>query len=282
MWKTTGTGHGFGVSFGKKFQEEEFMSPNLRIPGIAFLLCLANTALAQTFTSDHPGQYTQEEIAAGSRVYNSQCQLCHGRNGDQISGIDLRRGIFRATRADEDLARIISTGTAAGMPPAVLSPADLTGVIAFIRAGFDGSASIQVGDATRGKALFEGKGECGSCHRVGATGPIFAPPLNDIGMARAPAALERSIRAPDSAMMPINRPVRITMREGAIINGRRLNEDTATVQVIDDSERLHSIDKRDIRTLEVSTESTMPAYAGRLTEEEIADLVGYLLTLRTR
>jgi putative heme-binding domain-containing protein len=258
------------------------MFPMNRIVGFALLLSVANTAFAQTFTSDHPGQYTQEEIAAGSRVYSSQCQLCHGRDGDQISGIDLRRGIFRATRADEDLARIISTGTAAGMPPAVLSPADLTGVIAFMRAGFDGSASIQVGDAARGKSLFDGKGECGSCHRVGASGPIFAPPLNDIGMARAPAALERSIRAPTSAMMPINRPVRIVLREGATINGRRLNEDTATVQVIDDSERLLSLDKRDIRTMEVATESTMPAYAGRLTDDEIADLVAYLLTLRTR
>jgi hypothetical protein len=82
--------------------------------------------------------------------------------------------------------------------------------------------------------------------------------------------------------MPINRPVRIVLREGATINGRRLNEDTATVQVIDDSERLLSLDKRDIRTMEVATESTMPAYAGRLTDDEIADLVAYLLTLRTR
>ena len=258
------------------------MLPLTRIMSFALLICATDCALAQVFTSDHPGQYTQEEIAAGSRVYSAQCQICHGRNGDQVSGIDLRRGLFRQTRADEDLARIISTGTAAGMPPIALSPADLTGIIAFMRAAFDGTASIQVGDAARGKVLFEGKGECSSCHRVGTTGPITAPPLNDIGMARAPAALERSIREPDSAMMPINRPVRIGMHDGTIINGRRLNEDTATLQIIDESERLRSIAKRNIRTLEVSTVSTMPAYANRLTDTEIADLVGYLLTLRTR
>ena len=112
--------------------------------------------------------------------------------------------------------------------------------------------------------------------------PLLAPPLNDIGLARAPAALERSIRDPSSAMMPINRPVRVEMLDGTKIDGRRLNEDTATVQLIDASEHLHSIAKRDIRTLDVATTSTMPAYADRLTDEEIADLVGYLLTLRTR
>ena len=49
----------------------------------------------QLLNQDHPGQYSQEDIAAGSRVYGAQCSQCHGRDGDQISGIDLRRGLFR-------------------------------------------------------------------------------------------------------------------------------------------------------------------------------------------
>jgi cytochrome c oxidase cbb3-type subunit III len=249
---------------------------------LALVVAAAGPASAQNFTSDHPGQYTQDEIAAGARIYSAQCQLCHGRDGDQISGIDLRRGIFRATRDDADLARVISTGTPAGMPPFVLPAADLTGIIAYMRAAFDGTASIAVGDAARGKVLFDGKGNCGSCHRVGASGPRVAPPLNDIGLARAPAALERSIREPSSAMLPINRPVQIVMNDSSSISGRRLNEDTATVQLIDANEQLRSIAKRDIRTLDVTTISPMPAYADVLTDAEISDLVGYLLTLKTR
>jgi putative heme-binding domain-containing protein len=249
---------------------------------LAFLMGAAGPTAAQSFTADHPGQYTQEEIAAGSRVYSAQCQFCHGRDGDQVSGIDLRRGVFRQALADEDLARVISTGTAAGMPPIALSAADLTGIVAYMRAAFDGTASIQVGDASRGKALFDGKGACATCHRVGTNGPRVAPPLNDIGLARTPAALERSIRDPSSAMLPINRPVRIVTSDGNTIVGRRLNEDTATVQLIDANEQLRSIDKRSIRTMEVDTNSPMPAFADRLTDEEISDLVGYLLTLRVR
>lgn len=257
------------------------MVPLLRTVLLAFLAGAAGPALAQVFTSDHPGQYTQEEIAAGSRIYSAQCQFCHGRDGDQISGIDLRRGVFRQTRDDADLARVISTGTPAGMPPFALSAADLTGIIAYMRAAFDGTASIQVGDAAHGKELFVSSA-CDSCHRVGATGPLLAPPLNDIGLARTPAALERSIRDPSSGMMPINRAVRIVMNDGSGISGRRLNEDTATVQLIDDGERLRSVAKRDIATMRIDTNSAMPPYADRLTDAEISDLVAYLLTLRTR
>jgi len=247
----------------------------------ALLTCADRTsALAQLLTQDHPGQYSQEDIATGSRLYGAQCNQCHGRDGDQISGIDLRRRVFRRSSTDEDLARVITSGTPGGMPPFRLQPAELTGLVAYIRAGFDTTSAVRLGDAPRGRAIFDGKGACGSCHRVAAQGPRLAPDLSDIGLARGPAALERSVREPSSAMLPINRPVRIVTKTGTVIRGRRLNEDTATVQLLDDRERLVSIAKRDVRTFDVETVSPMPAYAGRLNESEIADVVAYLLTLR--
>jgi putative heme-binding domain-containing protein len=166
------------------------------------------------------------------------------------------------------------------MPAFKLEPADLTAIIAYVRSGFDTSASIRVGDATRGRAVFQGKGECGTCHRVAGRGPRSAPDLSDIGVARAPAMLDRSVRDPSSALLPINRPVRIVMRDGRTILGRRLNEDTHTVQLIDEHENLVSVMKKDIQTFNVTKESAMPAYVGRLTDNEIADVVVYLLTLR--
>jgi putative heme-binding domain-containing protein len=213
-------------------------------------------------------------------VYGAQCNQCHGRDGDQISGIDLRRGLFRRSATDEDLARVITNGTSAGMPPFKLTASELTGIVAFIRAGFDTTASVRVGEPSRGRVIFEGKGACGTCHRVAGRGPRAAPDLSDIGISRAPAALERSLRDPSSAMLPINRPVRIVTKDGRTIRGRRLNEDTYTVQILDEEERLLSIAKRDVRTMNVDTKSTMPAYADRLTKDEIADVVAYLLTLR--
>jgi mono/diheme cytochrome c family protein len=52
------------------------------------------------------------------------------------------------------------------------------------------------------------------------------------------------------------------------------------VQVIDDKERLVSIIKKDVRSFDVAKESAMPAYSDKLSNDEIADVVAYLLTLR--
>ena len=245
------------------------------------LLGLSPSAGAQTVIADHPGQYTQADIATGYDVYRTQCAQCHGVSGDQVSGIDLRRRIFKRSSTDEDLARVITSGVpGTGMPPHALKAVELTGVVAYIRAGFDQTMDVTVGDATRGRGLFEGKGECGSCHRVRGHGPRSAPDLSDIGLARTPAALRRTLVEPSSAMVPINRPVRIVTRDGRTIRGRRLNEDTYTVQLLDADEKLLSISKSDIRTLVVDTTSPMPSYGTRLTADEIADVLAYLLTLR--
>jgi putative heme-binding domain-containing protein len=250
---------------------------------LIFAAAVVLTALgaASPAAQDH-GQYTPADIDAGSRVYNRQCASCHGPNGDQVSGIDLRRQQFRRASSDEDLARVITTGAAGGaMPPFALQPAELTGVVAFIRAGFDlTSRPVRVGSAARGREIVAGKGECMSCHRINGVGSRVAPDLSDIALARNVEALHRSLTDPDSGMMPINRPVRITMKDGRTITGRRLNEDTFTMQLIDDKERLHSLAKSDMRTYAVETKSPMPAFAGKLTDAEIADVIAYLLTLR--
>jgi putative heme-binding domain-containing protein len=232
--------------------------------------------------ADHGAQYSQAEIAAGYRVYSSQCVQCHGGNGDGISGVDLRRGVFRRAASDEDLGRVITGGIpgGAGMPPFKLEPAELAGVIAFIRAGFDQTASVRVGDAARGRALYDGKGDCAACHRVRGRGALAAPDLSGVALTRTVAALQRSLVEPTTAMVPANRPLRIVTRSGETIDGRRLNEDTYTVQLLDARGRLRSLPKSDIRTLTYASASSMPSYGSRLTPDEIADLVGYLASLR--
>jgi hypothetical protein len=81
-------------------------------------------------------------------------------------------------------------------------------------------------------------------------------------------------------MMPINRPVRVVSKDGTTIAGRRLNEDTYTVQIIDEREKLHSLLKADIKELTISTTSPMPSYRGKLSDGELADVLAYLLTLK--
>jgi putative heme-binding domain-containing protein len=231
-------------------------------------------------TQDH--QYSSEDIQAGSRLYLGQCQQCHGQTGDTVQGIDLRRGQFRRAMSDEDLRRTISIGVpGTGMPPFTFQQGELDGLVAFIRAGFDVSGTaVKVGEAAKGQPLFEGKGACATCHRVNGKGPRVAPDLSDIGSLRSPAQIFRSLTNPVSQMMPINKPIRIVTRDGRTLRGRRLNEDTYTVQIIDEQERLVSLDKTDIRELEVLKTSPMPAATKTLSNEELSDLIAYLLSLR--
>jgi hypothetical protein len=81
-------------------------------------------------------------------------------------------------------------------------------------------------------------------------------------------------------MIPINRPVRAVTRDRRIYNGRRLNEDTYTVQMMDEQGRLVSLAKADLQEFTVLLESPMPAYRSKLTSGEVADLVAYLLSLK--
>jgi len=240
------------------------------------------TLIAQTSSQDHQSQYSAIDIETGSRLYAGQCQLCHGPGGDLVAGVDLRRGRFRRALSDVEIGRVIRTGVpTAGMPGFALQPSEVDGLIAFIRAGFDVNATaVRVGNAAPGQALFEGKGRCGSCHAVDGNGPRVAPDLGDIGATRSPSAIQRSVVDPTSAMLPINRPVRIVTRDGRTFRGRRLNEDTYTVQLIDDQERLVSLAKADLREYEVGTSSPMPSFAKTFNADELADLVAYLVSLK--
>jgi putative heme-binding domain-containing protein len=162
-----------------------------------------------------------------------------------------------------------------------LQPNELRALVAFIRAGFDpASASVRVGDAARGRALFEGRAECASCHRVAGRGPRLAPDLSDIGAIRTLAALQRALIAPTESLWPIHRPVRLVTRAGITLRGRRLNEDTYTVQVIDEQENLRSFHKSELSELSVETTARMPSYAERLTADELADVIAYLVSLK--
>jgi cytochrome c oxidase cbb3-type subunit III len=242
------------------------------------------TVAAQNPAAAHPGEYAPADIAYGARLYDAQCTTCHGATGDAVGGVDLRSGKFRNAVTDQDLVRVITNGIpGTGMQAFKLDSAEIAGILAFLRNmnSFD-RGSVKPGDPRRGRTTFEGKGECGRCHRVGAQGSRVAPDLSDIGATRSAGSLLRSVTDPSSQMMPINRPVRVVTRDGRVVNGRRLNEDTYTVQLLDDNEKLVSLTKTDLREYTILTVSPMPSYKNRLTEDELADVVAYLLSLKGR
>ena len=52
------------------------------------------------------------------------------------------------------------------------------------------------------------------------------------------------------------------------------------MQLIDEQERLVSLDKTDIRELELAKTSPMPPATTTLSNDELPDVIGYLLSLK--
>lgn len=238
---------------------------------------------APLLAQEHAGQYAQADIQYGSAIYTAQCTPCHGVTGDQIGGVNLRSGRFRRVSTDDELRGILTSGiVGTGMPAFKFDPSEITGIIAYLRnMGAVDAKSVAVGDARRGQTLFEAKGACATCHRVNGTGALKGPNLSEIGGMRPASALEASLLDPNRAMLPVNRFVRVVTKEGKVMTGRRLNEDTYTVQLIDEqSERLVSVVKADLREYKVLTTSPMPSYQDKLSSGELADVLAYLLSLK--
>ena len=262
-------------------------SAGLRRVTLGSLLALAafvSMNPVDTAGQDHVGQYAQGDVLKGSHVYTTQCAVCHGLAGNAVATVDLRQGRFRTAVSDDDLKRVIRAGVpAAGMPPTKIEDAELTAVVAFIRAGMDATGSaltVNVGDAARGRILAHGKAQCLKCHRINDEGGRSGPDLSAVGSSRSPASLHLSLIEPSKAMLPINRPIRAVTKAGEVMTGRRLNEDTYSVQIADEEGRLVSVLKSDLREFRVLTTSPMPSYKDVLTQEEIADVFAYLLSLK--
>jgi len=249
--------------------------------GIVLSTIGLTVASAQSLPRDNP--YTSADIAYGATVYAAKCVTCHGPQGDGIGSVNLRSGTFRNAVIDRDLERFIRTGSSAGMPAFALDAADMAGIVAYLRNmnAFD-AATVRTGDESRGRTIVAGKGGCTTCHRIEQDGSRVAPNLSDIGAVRSAGSLQRSLVDPTNQMMPINRPVRLVTKDGQTINGRRLNEDTYTLQIIDEREELHTVQKANLREFTIVKTSPMPSYKGKLSDDEIGDVVAYLLSLKGR
>lgn len=220
------------------------------------------------------------DVEAGNSRYMNICASCHGQDGDQVAGVDLGHGKFRRANNDRDLVNIIRNGIPGTGMPANKMPEDAaSAVVAYLHsmAADNARNTSAAGDPARGAALFQGKGDCMSCHRIGTNGSRLGPDLTEIGRLRRSAELERSIVDPDAEIAPQNRFARVVTQDGTTVTGRLLNHDAFTVLLMDNKEQLRAFDRTTLREFTIDDKhSTMPSYRGRLSDREISDLVSYL------
>lgn len=263
----------------KTFQPHRCLSPLLH----KFLILLCAVILVPLIAGAQT--YNQSDIDAGAALYQAQCYSCHGA-GDGVPGVDLRTGQFRHAASDHDLLAIIRNGIPGTAMPSHgdLSGKEIVSLVAYIRNMRDYDAqAVKIGNPETGRQLFEGAGHCLDCHRVNGKGSRLALDLSDTGALHPAVFLERALLNPqaDEAIEPQNHFVRAVTENGLVITGRRINEDTFSIQLMDEQQNLVSLEKANLKSLTVIKGPEMPSLKGKLSDEQIGDLVAYLLSLKT-
>jgi putative heme-binding domain-containing protein len=142
-------------------------------------------------------------------------------------------------------------------------------------------ADVAAGDAARGRALMESN-SCFDCHRIADRGSRLGPNLSDIGGRRTPDRLRQALVVPDEEVLPENRFVRLVTKQGDTITGRLLNQDAFSIQLITPKEELKTYMRTTLREYAIVDKGLMPSVEGKLTDQQIGDIVAYLASLKER
>lgn len=222
-----------------------------------------------------------EELAQGQRLFDIHCSRCHGLGGVGGEGPNLMRENLRRATTDEALVAIVDEGIeGTDMPGAwTLNEREIRGVAAYVRSLGVVAREDLPGDPARGRDLYDAT-LCSTCHVVDGEGIAFGPDLTDIGLLRGSEHLRESIRDPAAAVAARYRTVLVEDAGGAEIMGVRMNEDTFTIQILDQAGRLRSFRKTEIRRFELLPEESMMMSYADFRDDELDDLVAYLATLR--
>lgn len=134
------------------------------------------------------------------------------------------------------------------------------------------------GDASNGQTVFMGK--CIICHKNGAVGNEIGPDLSSIGQKFAKPAMLDAIIHPNASIVFGYEPVMIKTKAGQAFYGFVLSEGETTV-LKDMTGKKIVIGPDDIENKEKMKTGFMPGAASiGLTEQDLADLSTYLLTLK--
>jgi putative heme-binding domain-containing protein len=225
--------------------------------------------------------------ARGKRLFEGQCARCHGIQGGGGTGANLRRPKLRHAADDKSLFDLIRSGIpGAGMPGTfAMTDNEVRDVVAYVRSLGRITPEPLPGDPDKGRLIY-GKAECGTCHIVAGKGGSLGPDLSDVGARRGALFLRGAMlhpgqdRAVTSEGYATHVPVLATTKDGRVLTGLRVNEDTFTIQLRDANNRLYSLRKSDLEELYKLDGSLMPAYEKTLSPSDIDHVVSYLASLK--
>jgi len=152
------------------------------------------------------------------------------------------------------------------------------------KATLDASLALLArGDRDRGELLFlrsQGAG-CGKCHSLDQAKNGFGPNLSSIGLRANARHIVQSIVEPSAVITEGFNQLTVVTDQGRVISGVLLEESGLTLSLGQSSGERVDIPKSAIEERNTSHVSAMPEMAENLTQQQVADLATFLLSMRT-
>ena len=213
-------------------------------------------------------------VEAGKQIYMGSCSGCHGATGEGSQGPSLLSG--RASRLpDRTLFHSIQKGLpGTSMPSFPMADEKVLQVAAFVRSLTVPAIAAQVtGDPERGRQAFFGTGRCATCHMILGRGGYPGPDLSNIGAERTAPQLRESVMKPSARIAEGYRSVTALLKSGRTVQGVAKNHNNYSVQILDNSGKLHLLSREEIAKLDLMEASMMPAVSDA---NEALHLVAFL------
>ena len=129
------------------------------------------------------------------------------------------------------------------------------------------------GDIVLGKEVFTKN--CIVCHTLDGQGGKVGPELTGVG-ARPKADILMQILDPNRSVEGTFREWSATSNDGELVSGRLMTESTTTVEILDTTGKLHTLQRKDLKKLTVSEKGIMPEGFEVLKPEELTSVIEYL------
>jgi len=254
----------------------------VRLPLV--LLCLACFAGGQEPVEKEKGETNPlegrpEAVAAGQKLFATACSGCHGLHGEGGRGPNLADGHLTRDVSDKKLFNSIRKGVrGTPMPPFDLPEEKIWQLLAYVRSlSAPAFGSPVPGDPQAGQVIFFGKGGCSDCHTILGRGHFLGPDLSNVGMTRSWKQLRDALLDPKSRSTTGYQGVTVITQAGATITGILRNNSNYALEIQDTQGNLHLLLMEEVREVRYKANSLMPDnYAGRLTQEEIDNVLAYL------
>jgi cytochrome c oxidase cbb3-type subunit III len=276
------------------------------------ILCSANTLFLQAFiivgiplnmAAQNPLAGDPNAAKAGEYEFRINCALCHGlgaRGGGR--GPDLTRAQKKHAHNDAEMFQVISSGIPGTAMPANgtngqgvgMTDEEIWQIITYIRSQEVKSSPTTSGNATHGKELFFGDGNCSLCHMVAGKGGRLGPDLTGVAGSRTREAMIDSIRNPSRRLAwgltestkefaQEYESVTVVTADGKEIKGVTVNEDSFSVQIMDSTDHIHLLEKDKLKSFKKTRTSAMPKYgADLLSDRDIDDILAFLSSVEAK